>query len=302
LLSACNLNCAYCRPPGSEKSVKSDDNHQNFTAAISLLHDVGACKFRFTGGEPTLYKRLDDLVSHVKELSEENQIAITTNGVILADMAEKLAAVGLDSVNISLDTLSRPKFTSLTGCDRLLDVQRGIVAAVQQIPTVKLNSVMIRGTNDDEAKALIEYANELQIPIRFIEYMPTRHYSANREKYISGDELMSRLPYRFLPAQPDGSSAAKYYESPDLDIKVGFINPVSHSFCTECDRLRLASDGRLYSCLFSSQSTNLFAALSEGPEIAKRELSRLVDSKQFVGCSASGRTSSEPPSFTFIGG
>ena len=302
LLNSCNLNCFYCRPPQQENDTFVSKNFDNYQNSIKLLHSLGVEKIRFTGGEPTLYKQLPELIQFVKETDLNIHTAMTSNAILLKKKAKTFAHSGLDSVNISIDTLDENRFCSVTGRNKYKDMIDGIEQAVKHIPKVKLNTVLIRGTNDDEANNLIQFANNLKIDIRFIEFMPTKLNSQNSDQYISGDEIKQSLPYTFTPIENDPSTAARYESSPQLDIKVGFINPVSHSFCAMCNRIRLTSDGRLYGCLFSGASFNLFDALQHGYDHASQEVDQLVAGKQYKGCSRKTGDSAFFPSFVNMGG
>ncbi len=302
LLNSCNLNCFYCRPPQEENEHSHSANFDYFTSSIKLLHSLGVEKIRFTGGEPTLYKKLPDLIRFVKELDSTIYTGITTNAILMNQKVELLAKAGLDSVNLSIDTLQKEKFCRVTGRDRWQDVIDGIKKSIQYIPKVKLNTVIIRNVNDTEVNTLIEFANNLKIDIRFIEFMPTKHKSQNSDEYISGDEIMSRLPYSFTPVKSDESAAARNYTSPDLQINVGFINPVSHSFCSMCNRIRLTSDGHLFGCLFSGTSFNLFEALQNGYENTSSHIRELIRNKTYSGCSINSNSNAHLPSFINIGG
>jgi len=132
--------------------------------------------------------------------------------------------------------------------------------------------------------------------------MPTRHNSDNSRGYLSGDDVKASLPFDMLSVTTDPSSAARYFFSPELNIRIGFINPVSHSFCALCDRLRLASDGRLYGCLFSGESINLFQLLDKSFEIAEKSIAQLVADKQRIGCPQTFGTDTTLPSFIDMGG
>jgi cyclic pyranopterin phosphate synthase len=271
-------------------------------AGIGLLHRLGVEKIRFTGGEPTLYKRLPDLVAHARSLDGSLHLGLTTNGLLLPKLAGRLAAAGLDSVNISLDTQDRERFKSITGVDALDRVVAGIEAAVANIGKVKLNCVLIRGVNDYEAEALVRFADRLSVDIRFIEFMPTRSTPSSDNRYIAGDTIRRRLSFDLTPTVSEAAAAARYYRAPDLKIRVGFINPVSHPFCAECDRLRLASDGQLYGCLFSGHAVNLFELLKRGDNAATTAVNRLIEAKQYLGCAGAAHSSDNLPSFISMGG
>ena len=301
VLSACNLNCSYCRPHGqAEPALVAPVDR--LCSAIELLHKAGIRKVRFTGGEPTLYKGLATVVTKVKTIDCNVHTAITTNGVLLNSLAPGLASTGLDSANISLDTLDPQKFHSLTGRDQLEQVVSGIETAAQHIGRVKLNCVLMRGINDSEAHKLIMFAEERGLDIRFIEYMPNRFSAPGDPRFISGDEVRGRLPWNFDPLATKPGSAARYYSAPELKIRVGFISPVSHPFCSGCDRLRLAADGKLYTCLFGSGSLNLFDMMADDSTEAESALENLFELKRSGGCRGGKDTPRDLPSFSTLGG
>jgi len=227
LLSACNLRCWYCLPSSKFRpTVTAPDDKVH--SAIRFLYDFGIRKIRFTGGEPTLYRNLCGMVSFVKEMDENIHTATTNNGILLKSKAKSLFAAGLNSVNISIDTLDPVKFHALTGSDYLSRVISGIDAAAEYIGQVKLNCVLIRGVNDNEAGKLISFANSRGLDIRFIEFMPNRYNAPGNTQFISSDRIRNRLPW-VLQALPDKTnSVARYYSARTLKIKVGFISSVSH--------------------------------------------------------------------------
>jgi cyclic pyranopterin phosphate synthase len=301
LLSACNLQCSYCLPSGKHRPVifAPDDKVRS---AIRFLHHFGIRKVRFTGGEPTLSRSLCELVSFVKALDGNVHTAITSNGVLLASKAQALSAAGLDSANISLDTLDPAKFRALTGRNYLDRVISGIDAAAERIGSVKLNCVLIRGVNDNETERLILFANSRGLDIRFIEFMPNRYSAPGDPRFISSDEIRRRLPWDFRPLPGGSNAAARYCTAPSLGIKVGFISSVSHPFCDGCDRVRLTADGLLYTCLYDSSSINLFDLLTGDYERVHAAFNELMRSKQFGGRRSSARSTVTLPSFSGMGG
>ena len=301
LLSACNLQCSYCQPSGESRPAIAAPEDKVRTA-IRFLHRSGIRKIRFTGGEPTLYKNLHRLVAFIKTVDKDIHTAITSNGVLLAPVAKALSEAGLDSANISIDTLDPEKFHALTGHRDLNRVLAGIDAAAEHITRVKLNCVLIRGFNDDEVEELISFADRLGLDIRFIEFMPNRYSPPGDSRFISSDEIRRRLPWEFSPMPGQGSSPASYYTAETLNIRVGFINSVSHPFCHDCNRIRLTAAGMLYNCLFDSRSINLFDLLDSHPEQADSAFEQLIASKRFEGRRTDSGSISTLPSFSAIGG
>lgn len=303
LLNVCNFNCFYCRPPSFKGYNKRDfTNSEKFMSAISLLYRMGICKVRFTGGEPTLYRELPDLISHTKNINPKIRTAVTSNGRLLSKLAPILSVAGLDSINISLDTVNPQKFKKITGVDCFDKVIKGIKKAKEHIEDVKLNCVVIKGINDDEYTEMVDFANDLKVDIRFIEYMPARHNAKTDRGYLSGKDTMDSIDHKFYPVETEKSSPARYYGSDTLDIKVGFINSVSQPFCIHCNRIRLAADGSIYTCLFSARKMNVFELLDESPDKAIGTIDDFVMGKQFVGCSLPISGDQFLPSFLEIGG
>lgn len=283
LLSACNLRCSYCFPRGQSRPTVTAP-YRSVRSAIRFLHGCGIIKIRFTGGEPTLYKGLCELVSYVKSLDSGIHTAITSNGVLLEKKVGELASSGVDSVNVSLDTLDRLKFRALTGKNLLREVITGIDAARDNIGNVKLNTVLMRGVNDDEVEKLILFANSRGLDIRFIEFMPNRCSSPNDGRFISSDEVIRRMPWEFHEVAAGAGGPARYFATSSLKIKIGFISSVSHPFCASCDRIRLTADGFLYNCLYDSNNIDLFSLLADDPDLALSEFDRLLLAKRFDGC------------------
>lgn len=301
LLSNCNLKCSYCRPSDQHQSAVQAPI-EKVRAAIRFLHRSGIRKVRFTGGEPTLYKGLPELVSFVKNLDQDVHTGVTSNGILLGPMIRELSDAGLDSVNISLDTLDPARFQALTGRSLHKEVISGIDAAVEHISRVKLNCVLIRGVTDDEIERLILFADNRGLDIRFIEFMPNCYSTPNDPRFISTDEIRTRLPWSFTTLPHEGSSAARYCVSPSLRIRVGFICSVSHPFCSRCDRIRLTADGMLHTCIYDSGGINLFNLLVTDSEIAQIEYEKLVQSKHLKGRRRPDVFDSTLPSFSAMGG
>jgi cyclic pyranopterin phosphate synthase len=229
---------------------------------------------------------LPDLISGVKTLDRDIHTAVTTNGFLLDRLAPRLAEAGLDSINIS-------------GIGRVL---AGIRAARRHIRQVKLNCVVMEGVNSEEPPRMIELADRLGVDVRFIEYMPTKHNTSQRRGYVSGDTVRQNLPLNLHLLETEAASAARYYTSDKLKIRVGFIDPVSHPFCDHCDRLRLTADGLLYGCLFSGRAIDLFELLNNDHDTALAETMKLIASKVRAGCLVSNRMADYLPSFVNMGG
>ncbi len=302
LLNYCNLSCFYCKPSARGHQQSGVADASMVTEAIAALHSFGVRKVRFTGGEPTLHTQLTTLIKSTNALSPDMSCAVTTNGMLLERLAPSLAEAGLDSINISLDSLQSDKFTDITGVEGLESVVAGIRACKALIPEVKLNCVMMKCVNDDEATEMVVFADSLGVDIRFIEYMPSRGNLTRRDLYIAGDVVKRSIPFALTPLPGSREAAARYYVANNLRIRVGFINAVSHPFCAHCDRIRMTSAGNLYGCLFSGHKVKLSTVLAKGRERLQESLQELIDNKRSPGCPSAGNMGENLPSFVDIGG
>lgn len=302
LTNSCNLNCFYCSPDKNSSNRKLVSDYDQLLKSIRFLHTAGVRKIRFTGGEPTLYKKLPELIRAVKEIDNSIYTCLTSNGLLLGKQAKLLSQSGLDSVNISIDTLIPSKFFEITGRNKLNTVIDGIKESIKYIPNVKLNTVLLKSQNIKEILNIIKFANELGVDIRLIEFMPSKNVSKYDYKYISGETVRESLPYTLIPENNYSTSAAHYYKSPGLRIRIGFINPVSHPFCSTCNRIRLASNGLLYGCLFAENAFDLFESIKIGHEHTLRDIKRLIGNKNKCGWSEHTISENRLPSFINIGG
>jgi GTP 3',8-cyclase len=280
LTDRCNLRCTYCMPaeglqwtPAPE--LLTDDEIVRLVH-IAVSH-LGVKEIRLTGGEPTLRPGLPGLVARLASLRPRPEISLTTNGLSLVRLARALAAAGLDRVNVSLDTLRRDRFFALTRRDRLTDVLLGLEAAAQAgLTPVKINSVLMRGVNDDEASELLEFALAAGYELRFIEQMPLDpQHGWDRATMVTASEIQADIRRRHqLDAQPGrGSSPAETFVVDGGPHKVGIIASVTAPFCAACDRVRLTADGQVRDCLFARTESDLRTPLRGGAtddEIAAR--------------------------------
>jgi GTP 3',8-cyclase len=280
LTDKCNLRCTYCMPaeglpwlPSAE--LLTDDE------VVRLAHvatsRLGVTQIRLTGGEPTLRPGLPGLIGRLAQLEPRPEISLTTNGLSLRRLAPALAAAGLDRVNVSLDTLRRDRFQELTRRDRLADVIKGLeAAAAAGLTPVKINSVLMRGVNDDEAPALLEYALAAGYELRFIEQMPLDpQHGWDRTSMVTAEEIRADISRTYqLEAEPGrGSAPAETYLVDGGPGKVGIIASVTAPFCAACDRVRLTADGQVRDCLFARNESDLRTPLRAGAsdeELAQR--------------------------------
>jgi cyclic pyranopterin phosphate synthase len=239
------------------------------TIAVERL---GVTTVRLTGGEPLLRKNLELLVAQIAALSPAPEIALTTNGIGLAARAEKLAAAGLNRINISLDTLDPETFAKLARRRRLPDVLAGVAAARDAgLQPVKINTVLLRGINDHEAFDLLRWAMAEQVQLRFIEQMPLDpQHGWKRDEMITADEIRQRLGQHVelvedpADALARGSAPAELFRVTGTNYRVGIIASVSKPFCGSCDRVRLTADGQIRNCLFARSESDLRTPLRGG--------------------------------------
>jgi GTP 3',8-cyclase len=275
LTDACNLRCVYCMPEHMtfrpRHELLSDDELRRL---ITLFGALGFRKIRFTGGEPTLRPGLVDLVRHATATPGITKIGLTTNGVLLDQLAQPLRDAGLQSVNISIDSLDEAHFRQLTRWGNLRDVRAGLDAARRAGLRVKLNAVICRGINDGEdVVELARLTLDQAWQVRFIEQMPFGNNQAFQQKgMITEDELLAQLGRAFGPLElvDEGKldGEARLYRLPGGKGAVGFISPVSKPFCADCNRLRLTADGVLRLCLLRDSEVDLRPLLRGGADDA----------------------------------
>lgn len=273
LTDRCNLRCKYCMPEeGIDKLLHEDIlTLEEVYEITKVFVDLGVNKIRLTGGEPLARKGIVDLVSKVSKLDGVKDLAMTTNGILLKRFAKELKQAGLSRVNISLDTLDKDKYRSITRGGNLSDVLEGIEEAklVGLIP-IKINTVLIGGFNDDEIENLVYLTESEEIDLRFIELMPIGEASDwSLKKFISNDIILKKVNKLIPVPREDISSPAIYYKLPNGKGKVGIINPISCKFCANCNRVRLTSRGQLKLCLHSNVEIDIRESLRNGEDIKK---------------------------------
>ncbi len=278
LTDRCNLRCAYCMPPEGldwlpKITVLTDDE------VIRLIRigvrRLGIREVRFTGGEPLLRPGLVGIVARSAALRPRPEISLTTNGIGLARTAGALRAAGLDRVNVSLDTLRPGTFRELARRDRLADVLAGLTAAaVAGMTPVKVNAVLMRGLNDDEAVPLLRFCLASGYDLRFIEQMPLdAQHGWRRGDMVTADEIIAALSAEFVltPDNPGsrGSAPAESFLVNGGPARVGVIGSVTRPFCGACDRVRLTADGQVRNCLFAREEDDLRGPLRAGASDAE---------------------------------
>jgi cyclic pyranopterin phosphate synthase len=273
LTDRCNLRCAYCMPPEGldwlpKPEVLSDDEVVRLVRVA--VQRLGIREVRFTGGEPLLRAGLEGIVARTAALRPRPEISLTTNGIGLHRRAAALRAAGLDRINVSLDTLRPETFRKLARRDRLPDVLRGLeAAAAAGLNPVKVNAVLMRGLNDDEAVPLLRFCLDRGYELRFIEQMPLdAQHGWKRGEMVTADEILAALGRRFalVPADPGlrGSAPAESFLVDGGPARVGVIASVTRPFCGSCDRVRLTADGQVRNCLFARTESDLRGPMRAG--------------------------------------
>ncbi|WP_409069945.1 GTP 3',8-cyclase MoaA [Clostridium sp. FAM 1755] len=256
----CNLRCIYCMPPEGVLKKDHDDimRYEEIFNVVKTASLLGMDKIRFTGGEPLILKNIDNLIYNTSQLSSIKDIAMTTNAIFLEDRIDDLKKAGLKRVNISLDSLKKDKFKSITRGGDINKIFKGIEKSLLLGMTpIKINTVIMKGINDDEIDDFMNLTKEYPISVRFIELMPIGEgRKLYKDSYISSEEIISK--HRdFIPVKRDKSSTAILYKFKEAKENIGFISPMSCKFCSGCNRVRLTSEGTLKPCLHSEKEVNL---------------------------------------------
>jgi cyclic pyranopterin phosphate synthase len=277
----CNLRCQYCMPAEGMPWLEREEilSFEEIERLVALLVGLGIEDVRLTGGEPLARREFPLLVEKLATIDGLRDLSLTTNGVMLAAQAEALAGAGIGRVNVSLDSLIRERFAEIAGRDVLDRVLAGLeaIAAFPDIGPIKVNAVSLPGFGAEDARRFCELARRRDFQVRFIEFMPLDGDRAwDPDRVLSGAEVRTMIeavrPLRELPREPHAT--ARVFAFADGKGEIGFVSPVSEPFCADCNRLRLTSDGKLRTCLFSQHETDLRGPLRAGADDA--ELERIV--------------------------
>jgi len=267
----CNLRCIYCMPHEGMPWLPREDllTYEEIARLARIALGLGIAGIRLTGGEPTTRADLHVLVRMLRALHPGFDLSLTTNGLKLAGTADSLRAAGLDRVNVSLDTLDRERFQRIARRDRLADALAGLAAAKHAgLHPIKVNTVVMRGFNEDEVVPLARWARAEGFQLRFIEWMPLDFQrSWSRDRLVPADEILSRLGAE-LPIEPvpdaDPGSPAALWRYRDGGGQVGVVSSVTRPFCERCDRIRLTADGQVRTCLFAHGEHDVRGPLRHG--------------------------------------
>lgn len=291
LTRGCSMRCTYCRPetdanPRNENRLSPTEIEQLIR---HLVEQHGLSKVRLTGGDPTSRPELVEIIERIASVPGIKDLAMTTNGLTLSRMAERYKRAGLQRVNISLDTLDPERYTEMTGVDGLTRVLQGIDTAIAAgLSPIKINTVVVRGQNEDSLYNIVRFSAGRGMEARFIELMPMGPLKETwHNRYVPEAEMRDRLSLRmqFGNHLIQGHDAAKRYHvtlESGLETKVGFITPMSCNFCADCNRVRLAADGRIYPCLMDRSAGSLMPALRPGfdADFVDQLLSEALTQKQ----------------------
>ena len=257
LTDRCNLRCRYCMPESGVCKLSHDDilSLENVLEIIQAGASLGISKIRLTGGEPLVRKNILWLCEEIKKIPEIKDLALTTNGTMLDSIAKDLVSAGVDRVNISLDSLYPIRYNQLTRSEAFADAMGGISAALGAgFKKVKINTVLLNGFNDDEIPAFIDLTKDYDIDLRFIELMPMPDTSMPDDAYLENSFVLEKQP-KLESIGTEG--VAQMYQIPGYKGRVGLISPLSCSFCSECNRIRLTADGYIKPCLHSKEEISL---------------------------------------------
>ncbi|MBV8151362.1 MAG: GTP 3',8-cyclase MoaA [Candidatus Eremiobacteraeota bacterium] len=267
----CNLRCVYCMPEKGLPWIPKPEilTFEEIVRIVDAAAAIGVRSIRLTGGEPLIRRDLAQLVRMLDAIPGIEDIALSTNGVMLAEMIDELVAAGLRRANISLDTLREDRFFAIARRSGLDRVMAGIDAAIRAgLAPIKINCVVMRGSNDDELAAMAELTRDRAIYVRFIEVMPVEeNLDLQRGTYVSSDEILERVREigEIAPVEgPKGNGPARYFAFPGAKGAVGVISPLSHDYCERCNRVRLSADGRLRLCLFGDHHIDLRSPVRSG--------------------------------------
>ena len=279
----CNLRCQYCMPEKDYVWLPREDllHFEEISALVDVFVGLGVDRLRLTGGEPLLRRDLAALVRMLSAKPGLTDLALTTNGILLAEQVDDLKAAGLRRLTVSLDTLHPDRFVALTRFDELARVKEGIAAAHKVFSTLKIDAVVIRGVNDDELVQLVEYGKTVNAEVRFIEYMDVGGATQwDPARVVSRREMLEHLSRHYGPITPvvEPSDAAKSapadrFMLPD-GVSFGIISSTTEPFCKSCDRSRLTADGMWFLCLYAARGIDLRGAVRRGATVD--ELAELI--------------------------
>ncbi len=281
----CNLRCRYCMPEEGIGKIAHGEilSYEELYRIAQVAVAIGIDKIRITGGEPLVRKGIVSFLQHLAEIPGLKQLVLTTNGVLLEKMAADLSLAGVQRLNISLDSLDPKTFAQISRCGDLARVLAGIEAAQSCGFPIKLNMVVMRGINDHEILDFATLATSSAITVRFIEYMPAIREHGWQQLVLPGSEILARLEQRLtlIPLeQAEMAGPARNFRIAGASGTLGVITPVSHHFCSECNRIRVTASGTVKGCLFAGSQIDLKPSLRSGSDLLLAQtLGAIVDTK-----------------------
>jgi GTP 3',8-cyclase len=277
----CNFRCQYCMPADGLPWLEREEilSFEEIARLVALFAAMGVHDVRLTGGEPLVRRDFPRLAAMLAGIEQVHDLSVTTNGYLLERDAEALVRAGIDRFNVSVDSLQKDRFFELTRRDALPQVLRGLEALAKypEAHPIKINAVAIRDFTEEEAIPFAEFARRTPYEVRFIEFMPLdADHAWTQDQVLTGDEIRAAIDavYPLEPQPREPHATARVYRFADGKGKIGFINPVSEPFCGDCNRVRLTADGRLRTCLFSLNETDLRGPIRDGAD--DRELERII--------------------------
>ncbi|MEY2903076.1 MAG: 3,8-cyclase MoaA [Bacteroidota bacterium] len=269
LTDNCNLRCFYCMPNEDYHFMPHQQlmQPQEILKIAQTFVNLGVRKIRLTGGEPFVRKDAAEIIQLLGGLGVE--LAITTNGTRVELFLDQLEAAGIQSINISLDTLQREKFQLITGRDLFEKVQENIALLMQRGFKVKINVVVVKGLNDQEILDFVHLTKDQSITVRFIEFMPFDGNNWNADKLVTWQEMLQQIgkKHQLTAFATEASDTSKYYTVEEHQGKLAFITTMSAAFCSTCNRIRLTADGKIKNCLFSESESDLLGILRSGGDL-----------------------------------
>jgi cyclic pyranopterin phosphate synthase len=307
----CNLRCIYCMPEGGLPWLRREEilSYEEIAQIVRAAASVGVRTIRLTGGEPLVRRDLSRLIATLASISGIDDIALSTNGLLLEEQLPELVRAGLRRINLSLDTLQEDRFEAIARRPGLDAVLRAIDEAISAgLAPVKINCVVMRGKNDDELADFARLTRDRPIFVRFIEVMPViENAGLQRDAYVSSDEILERISAIGDLQQvigPAGNGPARYFALPGAAGAIGVISPLSHDYCERCNRVRLTADGRLRLCLFGDYALDLRSPVRGGA--TTDELASLLRSAMLIKPERHhlrlGESTSRMRAFSEIGG
>jgi cyclic pyranopterin phosphate synthase len=308
----CQFRCTYCMPAEGLPWLKKSEilSYEEITRVVRIAASIGIEQVRLTGGEPLVRRDVPELIRMLKPLPGLRSLSLTTNGVLLKKQAVLLAEAGLTRINVSLDSLVREKFFQLTRRDQFDAVIEGLeeLERYPSIHPIKINAVAMRGFTEDEVLDFASLARRKPYIVRWIEFMPLDADQIwRKEDILTGGEILAIIEKAYGPMtriMGDPSETARRYTFPDGVGEVGFINPVSEPFCSSCDRIRMTAEGKLRTCLFSTEETDLREPLRSGAsdEVIEEIIRRAVWNKELKHYIGDKRFRRANRSMSMIGG